>query len=567
MADRLAELESRLAAVERRLNALEGAAPQESGPARETPEPTLDDGLVSNASTHIGRVLLIFGGAYLLRAITDYQFVPTGVGIFMGATYGLFWLWQAWRKGGIELQRAKAAFYGCTSVLLLLPLLVEAVNRFQLLSGAQGVAALAVFSALALGVAASRNLRSIGWFVIAGTVGTALALLVVSQEAQLVAALLLLLGIASLWAVYWREWVGHRWLGALGANIGVIALLGLSQSEQWNLLPRVPIVFAALLLLLYLVSFVIQTHKRGHDISVFEVAQTLAATVIAIVAATFAARSGQISLAPVGMMTVVIGLGCYALAFSRDTRAVRRQNFYYYSTLGLVLAVAGSSLFMPSTWAAVTWSVLAIAAAWGSGRTGWVSLSLQCTFLLVAAGVGSGILAAGAQALGGSAGVEWPPFLLSHAGIAAATVVCLFIPVAQQSDRWGTLAGLPQLIVLTLSVWEVGGLLVTYFGSLLANAATDEPNIAILAALRTAVLSAASVTLALSSRHWRWPEARWLVYPVLVLVGIKLFVEDFPNGQPATLFVSLAFLGGALLLVARLLKSKQATINPSSYRP
>jgi hypothetical protein len=68
------------------------------------------------------------------------------------------------------------------------------------------------------------------------------------------------------------------------------------------------------------------------------------------------------------------------------------------------------------------------------------------------------------------------------------------------------------------------------------------------------VLSAASVALALSSRHWRWPEARWLVYPVLVLTGIKLFIEDFPNGQPATLFVSLAFVGTALLLTARFLK-------------
>ncbi len=69
------------------------------------------------------------------------------------------------------------------------------------------------------------------------------------------------------------------------------------------------------------------------------------------------------------------------------------------------------------------------------------------------------------------------------------------------------------------------------------------------------VLSAAAVTLALSTRHRRWPEARWLVYPVLILVGIKLFVEDFPHGQPATLFVALAFVGGALLLVARLLTS------------
>jgi len=562
MADQLAELESRLAAVEQRLNALEGASPTEASPDRAAPEPTLGDGFVSNASTHIGQVLLIFGGAYLLRAITEYQFVPTGLGILMGASYALFWLWQAWRKGGVESQRARAAFYGCTSVLLLLPLLVEAVNRFALLSGPQGIAALTVFFVLALGVAAFRDLRSVGWLVIAGSIGTAVALLIATHEAQPVAAALLLLGVASLWAVYWREWMGPRWLGALGANMGVIVLLVFSRSEQWSMSPRVPIIFASVLLFSYLVSFVVQTHQRGRDISLFEVAQALAAIGIAFAAAILAASSGQVSLVPIGMMAVVIGIGIYALAFTPESRAVRRQNFYYYSTLGLVLIVAGSALLTLPTLAAVCWSILAITMAWGSGRTGWVSLSLQSTVLLLAAGVGSGVLATGAHALAGSAGATWPALQLSHVGIAAATVVCLFLPVAQQSERWGKLAGLPQLIVLALSVWEVGGLMVTFLGPMLADAAGAEPNAAVLAALRTAVLSAASVTLALSSRHWRWPEARWLVYPVLILVGIKLFVEDFPNGQPATLFVSLAFLGGALLLVAKLLKRDEPTVTP-----
>jgi len=46
---------------------------------------------------------------------------------------------------------------------------------------------------------------------------------------------------------------------------------------------------------------------------------------------------------------------------------------------------------------------------------------------------------------------------------------------------------------------------------------------------------------------------------VLILVGLKLIVEDFPHGQPATLFVALAFVGGSLLLVAKLLRRDEAT--------
>ena len=140
-----------------------------------------------------------------------------------------------------------------------------------------------------------------------------------------------------------------------------------------------------------------------------------------------------------------------------------------------------------------------------------------------------------------------------HIVIALTTVACLFIPVAQHSERWGTLAGLPQLIVLALSVWEVGGMMVAYAAPALAGTGTADPNPAVLAALRTAVLAAAAVSLAVSSRFKRWPEARWLVYPVLVLVGVKLFLEDFPHGQPVTLFVALALVGSALILVAKLL--------------
>ena len=67
----------------------------------------------------------------------------------------------------------------------------------------------------------------------------------------------------------------------------------------------------------------------------------------------------------------------------------------------------------------------------------------------------------------------------------------------------------------------------------------------------------------MSSRFKRWPEARWLVYPVLVLVGVKLFLEDFPHGQPATLFVALALVGSALILVAKLLaRNDAATATP-----
>jgi hypothetical protein len=440
-------------------------------------------------------------------------------------------------------------------VLLTLPLLLEAVSTFNLLSGRQAILAIGVYCALVLTVAAIRNLRSLAWLVTAGGMGTAVAILITAHIAVPVAALLLILALAVLWLVYVRSWPGVQWMAAAGCNAGILTLALLGHSDQWAVGPAAAIVFAGIALVAYLLSFAIQTYWRDARPGLFEVLQALFLLVIAIIVVIVAPDEEGLDPSLIGTLSLLLGIGAVSLAFSRKTRTTRGPRYYYYSGLGLALVIAGTAFVLPLAIAALLWSVMAVVFAWLSGRLGWVSLSLQCSVLILAAGIGSGILTSGLQALIGDAGGLWPPFNLWHAGIALSTVVCLFLPVAQVSERWGKAAGLPQLTVLALSVWEVGGLIVTHLAPVLTATGAAEPDPALLAALRTAVLSVAAVTLALSSRHRRWPEARWLVYPVLILVGIKLFIEDFPNGQPATLFVALAFVGGALLLVARLLSS------------
>jgi hypothetical protein len=48
-----------------------------------------------------------------------------------------------------------------------------------------------------------------------------------------------------------------------------------------------------------------------------------------------------------------------------------------------------------------------------------------------------------------------------------------------------------------------------------------------------------------------FPEGRWLTYVVLIVGGLKLLVEDFPQGRPATLVLSLAVYGAALIVAPR----------------
>lgn len=561
MTSQIADLERRLAAVEKRLAVLEGRAAEVPDEQPQVDAAMQGDGFAAAASAQVGRVLLIFGGAYFLRAVTDAEYVPTALGLLLGAIYALSWLIVGYRMARNTALRVRASFLAGASVLLILPLLHEAATKFAVLSGTQGVVAIAAYCACALVLAALRDMKVIAWLVTAGGIGAGIASLVATQAAIPVTLFLLSLGIGTLWIVYWRNWMGLQWLGALGANIVVMALVGLALSGRWAINPNIAVLFAVVLLASYLMTITYQTHVRGRLVNVFEAAQTLFSGAIVLGAAAGAVYGGHLGMMTVGIPSLALGLGGYALAVTRETRQLRYRNFFYYTYFGLVFVLTGTVLLLPLAWAAAIWAVLAILSAWSSGRTGWVALSLQSTILLVAAAAASGLLAVGFEALVGDPASGWSIPDAVQVFVAAATVACLFVPVARKSERWGTLANMPQIVVLGLATWNVGGLLIAILAVLVAGVTGDEPNLAYLAALRTAVLSIAGVTMALSSRYPRWPEARYLVYPLLVLVFIKLFVEDFPLGHPGSLFVALAFIGSALLLAAPLLKRNEQAGN------
>ena len=561
----LTEIVGRLTRVESRLESLEGGpvspsipTPTRAEPPEATMEPpplTLSEGSLASAATNLGRTLLIFGGAYLLRALTDFEFLPPTAGVLLGAAYAILWLFMAYRAAAREGEQATAVFYGVASVFLAMPLLVEASTRFQILSGVQGAVALSTFSALALMVAVRRDLQSLAWLTsISGSL-TALILLRATHQAVPFGVFLLILGLASLWVVYSKGWKGLHWLGALSADLGVAIVALLSTTDQWSIPPGTAYLLALALLLVYPLSFAARSHLQRRIMGAFEVAQGL--LVIGIVfwiANVTSTTAGGLNTLVLGSLCLLMGVGSYALAFTPETRSIRGRNFFFYTTVGLILVVGGSAMVMTPGKAAAAWSLMAVFMAFFSGQYARVTLSLQCTLLLLAAGVASGGFATGLQALTSSGAEGWPSVEAWPLIVAVATVLCLFIPVAQQSERWGVLAGLPQLIVLALSVWGVGGLIVAYLGPAVAGVPGAEADLGALAALRTAILTLSAVTLALSSRHKRWPEARWLVYPVLILVGVKLILQDFPDGRPLTLFVALALVGGALILVARLLR-------------
>jgi hypothetical protein len=105
----------------------------------------------------------------------------------------------------------------------------------------------------------------------------------------------------------------------------------------------------------------------------------------------------------------------------------------------------------------------------------------------------------------------------------------------------------PRLIVLVLVLGGLLGAIVSWVLPPPAGADAAAPGL--VATVRTALLVAGILALALA---WAFVEGAWLVYPLLFLTGLKFVLEDFRAGRPATLFLSFALYGLALIVGPRL---------------
>jgi uncharacterized membrane protein len=133
--DRLPRLESTIdevrrtiQALERRIAALESAAGQATEAAADAESAAGEHAAVDAPAgardwrdpvfigTLLGRLVLVLGGAFFLRATTDRGAVPQELGVALGFVYSLVWLVLADRAGRRGL--APAAFFHAVAVAL-----------------------------------------------------------------------------------------------------------------------------------------------------------------------------------------------------------------------------------------------------------------------------------------------------------------------------------------------------------------------------------------------------------------------------------------------------------------
>jgi hypothetical protein len=552
MSDRLSDLEARVARLaealertERRLAVLEARPP--AAPRRPAAAPHAGAAAVPSAAAVgqvvalAGRTLLVLAGAFLLRAITESGRIPAGLGVAAGFLYAGAQVALAGRTSpGRPLS---AAFHGASAVLIGFPLLFEAATRFRLLAPAAAVALLAAFTGVALGVAAGRRIAPLAWIATLGGIGAAAALTAATGAHVAAALYLVALGAATLWIGYVLDWTALRWPAALAANAAVLHLALRAVGHLAPVSPGGALLAQLAILALYLGSIAVRTLLLHRSVVPFEVVQTAAVLIVGLGGAIWvAAQSGQ-RAGGFGVATALLGLAAGAVAFA-FLAPERRGNFAFYTAVSIALLLAGTGLLLPGAARAIAWAALALAAAGVARARRRAALAASATAYAVAAALASGLLAGAAAALFGApeSASQPTPAAALVAWAAAGAVALLGAPATARWER------AQRLLLVALVAAGAAGIAVRALAPLLA-APSDA---AAIAAIRTAVLVGGAFALALAGRRDAWREAGWLAWPLLGVLALKLVLEDLPHSRPATLFVSFALYGAALLAVPRL---------------
>ena len=574
------ELRSALLAIQRRLGALEaslltaptvetdtlveraGGAQPELASGDSTTRGWRDPILIPSL---IGRLVLVLAGGFFLRAMTDRGVFEPRVGVALGFAYGLVWLFLTDRAGGRQ-RVPSAVFHAIAAAMVAFPLLLEATTRFKVLPGATGAWAIAVLTAGLLFVAWRRRLHAVAWVTVAAALPTSIVMLAQTGVVVPFAFFLIAFGVATLWMGYSLDWRAIRWPVALVADMVVVGVTMRALAPEHLDAPNVAILVQLSLLGAYVVSIAIRTLVRGRNVIPFEVVQTTAALIVGFGGAVSVTRATGALPTMLAVAGLVFGATCYGVAFAFiDRREQHGRNVYFYTTLALVLVLAGFTLVLDGQWLGLVFAALAVLASALWSRIGRLFMLLHAAAYLVAAGLVSDTWSYCTGTLATFGVGPWAlPGAVVLVVLVAGGVSAGLAAVHPRADG-SALASGPRFVIILVFVWAAGGCVIGYLAPAAGGLADRSVDLGVLATVRTCVLAVATLLIAWIGRHARFREWGWLVYPLLVGTGLKMVAQDFMHSRPATLFIALALYGTALIIAPRLRRGgDQAVTQPSA---
>jgi hypothetical protein len=571
MDNRLEELEKKVAALTAAVDELRAKVEHRAPPVPQsgleaiiadfaTPEPdhkpAAPQGIVEPVLPLLGRTLLTFAGAFVIRALTDRDVLPHGPGVALGLLFGASWIGFAWRDASKQRLQS-ATFHGMAAALIGYPLVAETATHLGLLSAPLAALALMGFTVALAVTGWQHRLERLGWVAVLGGATAAGALMWMTPTPAPFRIALVGVALVSVALADLREWQGLRWPIAVFLDALLLRQVMATEplpDDAGQLWLGSGQGLAAATVLLYLGALLWRTWRRRGVLHSFDVLQTLAVVGLGIAALT----REQVAL---GVPVMAVAVGALATAVHLGAPGERHEDAWYYGLLGLGLAVLGGARWTGAVPVAALWGALALAlAVLGRLRLTGMLWGFSVVLAWAAAGAG-GLLEVLRSGLWDAPSLEWAPV----SSAAAATLGLAFVGYALMTARAPKMDEVmlraTALAMLSLCGLSVAALVA--FGVRQALGGT-EANVAGVLVTRSLVLIALAGGAVFARRVGGPKELSWGAAGLLALCGLKLLVQDLPNGNAATLVVGFLALGLSVSLMPRALRGRVESPAPST---
>lgn len=497
------DLETRIARLEAAVAVLQARLPEKRSEPHPAPAPLVKSLPQEDVLRRLGRSVLIVGGAYVLRALTETAVISEMTGVLLGLLYALFWIWRN---------------QSATATVIAGALIWEATARFEILN-ASAAAALALIVALTLMLHALRERSVREAMLAAAMVGvTCIGVAVMTQDVVPPLLAIAAAGVALSWVTIFLDTPPLVTLG-LGFATDMLALV------TAVLAPRgvVPALLAVVVMWIA-TPLVLRLLKRERDVRWPELVQAAAVVFFGLGAAVWVTRS------PVVIATCfAIGIAAYGAVFARAS--ADRGTVATALAAGGAIAIAYGTFgtLLPSM-LALTWGAIGFATAVAGGRWKWDAMNVQSALWAVAS--------------------------LIAAGMAQPLPLVAVCALALLSLWWGSREAHACRLAL-LAVVTSSAFLITMSVALRFMEAPGT-----IAVTRSLLIALAAVLLyALTPLV---PEAKTIARALLVIGGIKLIVEDLRVSPAMLIVIALAAYGGALSFAASRRSTPSPTANQAT---
>lgn len=529
------EISDRVGRLERTKAATSGTATLVAAPPRSAAPAPVQKTDLSVDMALAGMSVLILGGGFLLRALTESAALPPIGGVIAGLAYAAFWAWKADRAARADRHRA-AAFHAATASVIAFPLAWETTTRFKILSPELGALVVAVLALVLLWIATRENIQSVAWIANAGAIGAAIAIGSATGTLVPVMHAITLVGAATLYASYRLGWSWIAWPAAIVSDGLAFITLGTAAFRHNGY----DFAIVAASLSVYSATWLLVVASRrvrlNETPSMFDIIQTTEALIVGIGGATYVASVNDAGTLGLGIPLLFGAAGAYAVSFARQVRKTGGLRAWFGAVGAFFFACATWLIIDDASIRGIAWAIAGVFTA-ELGRTRSFAIRLQSAIWIVLAAIGGGLALAtlGALIEPKPEGIAAPPAAMLIAVLALVAFVRM--PRTEQTIR-----------ALLLCVVTCGAYTAAAAASVHLIAPAEQAGVAL---IRTVTLAIIATALAFISRATGTREAAIVARAVLVVGGIKLLAEDVRVGRAAMLVAAFAAYGGAMLLVSR----------------